>query len=292
MLGEDGRPIALYGSTRDISDRKRAEREKQRSRDALEVLVQERTEQLQAANEVLQATNEELSDANDAKSRFLRSMSHELRTPLNSVIGFSDILAKGHAGPVNEEQRRQAEMINHSGQHLLALINDILDLSRIEADKLQLDFERFDIAALAEEALDSVASDATARGIETQLEAPSDLVMITSDPLKVRQILLNLIGNAVKFTDHGSVTVRIHQPGHNMLAIDIIDTGPGIPPEEHERLFEEFAQAETADTASQVGSGLGLAIARGLARALGGALTLESEVGVGSTFTVVLPVEN
>lgn len=298
LLGDDGRPVALYGSTRDITDRKRLEISDRRAREDLEHLVQQRTEQLQAVNEELRSVNDELmdaneqlSDANDAKNRFLRAMSHELRTPLNSIIGFSNILAKGMAGEMNDEQRRQAEMINHSGQHLLALINDILDLSRIEADRLDLALEAFDISELARDVLLSMVTVAADKGVDIRLDAPPEPVTIQSDPRKVRQILINLAGNAVKFTNEGSVTLRVHPSNHGLLAVDVIDTGPGIAEDDLERIFDEFAQAGSDDEATREGSGLGLAIARGLARALGGAITVESAPNSGATFTLLLPHE-
>jgi signal transduction histidine kinase len=244
----------------------------------LERIVEERTNELRA-------TNEQLHEANEAKSQFLRAMSHELRTPLNSVIGFSDILTRGITGDVSPEQRRQLEMINRSGRRLLAIVDDVLDLSRIEAHVVPVTTETFDAEALARELVDSVTPDATAKGLSLSVHGPEHDAILETDPDKVEQILLNLITNAVKYTDTGGVTIRIRRPGHSMIAFDVIDTGPGIPDELKEQVFEEFMQGDE----HREGTGLGLAISRRLAELLGGTITLASQVGEGSTFTLLLP---
>ncbi|MDP2182129.1 MAG: ATP-binding protein [Actinomycetota bacterium] len=257
----------------------------------LEQLVQERTHDLTAANEELLIANSRLSEADEAKTRFLRAMSHELRTPLNSIIGFSDILRRGMAGELNDEQLKQISMVNNSGHHLLELINDILDLSRIEANKVELHYERFGIEGLAREALGLVAPEAEEKGLSTGLEMASDDLEVASDPTKVRQILLNLLGNAVKFTEQGSVTLRVHQPAPDLAAFEVADTGPGITAERVEAIFGEFVQGDEGTVSPLRGTGLGLAISRRLAVLLGGTLCVDSTVGEGSTFTLTLPVE-
>jgi signal transduction histidine kinase len=250
------------------------------------------TEELQASNEELTATSDELattnlllSEAIEAKSQFLRAMSHELRTPLNSVIGFSDLLQRGTAGDVNDEQSKQLEMINRSGRRLLAIVNDILDLSRIEANAAQLTTETFDLGVLAHDIAASVGPAAGAKSLSVTVDTPEDGVTVESDPTKVGQILLNLLGNAVKFTESGTVTVIVGRPHPGMVAVQVRDTGPGIPEELRERIFTEFVQYDEHIE----GTGLGLAICRGLAGLLGGTITMESVLGEGTTFTLTLP---
>jgi signal transduction histidine kinase len=263
--------------------------------DSLERIVDERTEELQAANEQLLAAsdelrgaNEELRDASEAKSQFLRAMSHELRTPLNSIIGFSDLLLRGQAGAVNEEQKKQLEMVNGSGRRLLAMIGDVLDLSRIEAHAIPLAFETFDAADLVRQTAESIRPSASAKGLAVTVDVTDDPVTITSDPLKVGQILLNLLSNAVKFTHSGSVTARVRRRGHGVVAFEVTDTGAGVSEEMQKQIFGEFVQQDDRVE----GAGLGLAISRALAELLGGTVLLESRPGEGSTFTLLLPEDS
>jgi PAS domain S-box-containing protein len=263
--------------------------------------LQATTEELTNANDVLQATSDELEDANrrlasanEAKSRFLRAMSHELRTPLNSIIGFSGLLLSGLAGELNDEQRRQLEMVGQSGRHLLALINDILDLSRIEAGRVQVEIESFDLEKLLREVVGSVRPEAENKGLDLDLEISADdleLSAFRSDSMRVGQILLNLLGNAVKFTEYGGVTVRARRLGTDTIGISVIDTGPGIKSQDYERIFGEFVQAVGPSAPDKEGTGLGLAISRGLAELLGGSILVRSRLGHGSTFTLVLPAD-
>lgn len=288
----DGTPVGFQGVTRDVSERKAAERLVQERNEELERLVSERTAGLTEANEALMAAtaelsrmNEKLQDANETKTRFLRSMSHELRTPLNSIIGFSEILGSGLAGDLSEEQSRQVAMINASGRHLLAIVNDVLDLARIEAHRITLEVEEFDVAAVAAQALATVSDAAQAKGLEVRQDIPGEPLLITSDPRKIAQILLNLLGNAVKFTDEGSVGIAVRSLAGDRVGIVVSDTGPGIAPEAQEEIFSEFVQHDR----SGEGTGLGLAISRSLASTLGGTLTVASSPGQGASFTITLP---
>ncbi len=250
--------------------------------------LEAQNEELLAQAEELKHQSEQLAEANEAKTRFLRSMSHELRTPLNSIIGFSNIMLQGLAGSITDEQRTQLTMINDSGKHLLALINDLLDLSRIDAGAISLSFETIDVAALARETVEAIRPEADAKGLALHIELPSPTPTLASDRTRVKQILLNLLSNAVKFTESGSITMRVRTPSIGMVAIEVEDSGPGIPAWELERIFGEFVQLPQHERAS--GTGLGLAISRRLAGALGGTLTATSEVGRGSTFKLVLPL--
>ena len=262
--------------------------------------LQATSEELMTANDVLQATSDELADANrqltsanEAKSRFLRAMSHELRTPLNSIIGFSGLMLSGLTGELNEEQRRQLEMIDQSGRHLLALINDILDLSRIEAGRVQVEIDPFDLEKLVGELVESVRPESERKGLSLDLEIADGLNLSAfhSDSMRVGQILLNLLGNAVKFTDRGGISVRVRMLGTDTLGVSVIDTGPGIRSQDHDRIFGEFVQAIGPSAPDKEGTGLGLAISRRLAELLGGSILLRSRVGHGSTFTIVLPID-
>ncbi|GAV31898.1 signal transduction histidine kinase [Coriobacteriaceae bacterium EMTCatB1] len=216
-------------------------------------------------------------------------MSHELRTPLNSVIGFTQLMLQGLAGPLTEEQRKQLEMVNASGHHLLSLVNDLLDLSRIEAGAVVLQREPIDVAALVAEAVDAVRATADAKGLALEAEVPEPAPPLVSDCTRVKQILLNLLSNAVKFTESGTVRIAVSQDGHRTVSFAVSDTGPGIPKEDLERIFDEFVQLDAAEGVR--GTGLGLPIARRLAIALGGTLTVKSTVGRGSTFVLTLPQE-
>jgi signal transduction histidine kinase len=250
--------------------------------ETLEQHVAERTRELVEANE-------QLAEANAAKTLFLRSMSHELRTPLNSVIGFSSIMMDGLAGEVTEEQRRQLAMINGAGRHLLALINDILDLSRIEAGRVNVVAEPLDVAELVGGVMESVGPAAREKGLELRVETCDPPCTLVSDRTKVHQILLNLVGNAVKYTDSGGVVLRSSCSSGPFFTFAVTDTGPGIPAEEQDRIFGEFTQTLAQPGERVEGTGLGLAISRALAASLGGMIELTSTVGEGSTFTLVLP---
>jgi signal transduction histidine kinase/DNA-binding NarL/FixJ family response regulator len=243
----------------------------------------------QARTLAQQAT--ELERAMTERSRFFASMSHELRTPINAVIGYSQLLTEGTFGEMPAEQRQVVEKVVRSATHLLELINDVLDISKIEAGKLEIYPEPTDMVRLVRDTLTSVQLKAQEKGLKLDVVAPPELV-IETDPARVRQILLNLLSNAVKFTDEGGVTVelaKLNSSGRQKRGVEIrvIDTGPGIAPQDRHRIFEEFEQVETA--VARGGTGLGLAISLKLAHLLKGTLELESQLGGGSTFVLRLP---
>jgi signal transduction histidine kinase len=233
--------------------------------------------------------SQQLEAASQHKSEFLANMSHELRTPLNAIIGFSEVLAQGMFGEINEKQTEYLEDILESGRHLLSLINDILDLSKIEAGRMELEPADFDLPSAIENALTLVRERASRRGIRLGSTIDKLLGMITGDERKVKQVLLNLLSNALKFTPEGGqidVAARLHD---DRAEVSVSDTGIGIAPTDQDRVFEEFRQVGTADKKAE-GTGLGLTLSRKFVELHGGKIWVQSEVGCGSTFTFTLPV--
>jgi signal transduction histidine kinase len=230
----------------------------------------------------------QLEAASRHKSEFLANMSHELRTPLNAIIGFSEILAEKMFGDVNEKQTEYLQDILESGRHLLSLINDILDLSKIEAGRMELELAEFDLPSAIENALILVRERATRRGIRLGSTIDPRLGTIGGDERKVKQVLLNLLSNALKFTPEGGridVDARLHD---EVAEVSVADTGIGIAPEDQAAVFEEFRQVGTADKKAE-GTGLGLALSRKFIELHGGRIWVQSHLGAGSTFTFALP---
>jgi PAS domain S-box-containing protein len=243
---------------------------------------------LELANQQLELRNREVERATQLKSRFLAGMSHDLRTPLNAIVGFSDLLADELPGPLNPKQKRFVNHIKQASGHLLQLIKDILDLSRIEAGQLELHCEEFDVDSLLPEVICTVRPMAMAKNINIQQRIETD-AQIFADRVRFRQILYNLLSNALKFTpDNGNVEVNCYEQG-DVICTSVSDTGIGISPENCELIFKEFRQVEGKSAASQEGAGLGLAITKGLVEQQGGRIWLESEAGKGSKFTFSLP---
>jgi signal transduction histidine kinase/DNA-binding response OmpR family regulator len=266
----------------------------QRAHDELELRVQERTAELVAAQQRVEAYSasvvramDEVEQASKFKDQFLSTMSHELRTPLNAVLGFSELLADARYGMLNERQQRYVNHIHVSGQHLLRLINDILDLSKIEAGRMQLTLEEVSVQACFLDVAGSLQSLVDKKAQQLQQEAPAGLT-VCADPTRFKQVLLNLLGNAIKFTPEGGVIRLAALAQDEFVRIEVRDSGPGIPPEEQRRIFEAFHRLQQSDKAAE-GTGLGLAIARRLVELHGGELGLESELGVGSCFFFTLP---
>ncbi|MDO8987341.1 MAG: ATP-binding protein, partial [Coriobacteriia bacterium] len=259
---EDDGPLRLIGVILDIT----AERQSESNRVAAQVA----------------------EDANRTKSVFLASMSHELRTPLNAIIGFSTVLTKGMVGSLSEEQARQIQMINDAGKHLLELVNEILDLSRIEAGRVDIVAAPFEPSQLAAEVAELVQplvhNDSVSLSIETK-GAPESLF---TDRERLRQILINLVNNAAKFTVKGSITLTATSPNQSSVAFAVKDTGCGISEENLPLLFREFGRLGVP-AVEATGTGLGLVISQGYAKLLGGEITVESTLGQGSVFTLTLP---
>ncbi len=227
-------------------------------------------------------------EASNLKSQFLSNVSHELRTPLNAILGYGRHVLQEETG-LSEAGRENLRRVISSGEHLLQLINDLLDLSKIEAGRLEVDVKPVDLRRVLVSCLATIEPAARSKGLELRMDVPEGLPEVQTDPLRLKQILLNLLSNAVKFTDSGGVEVRVRK-GPGQLLIDVVDSGIGIEEEQQELVFESFRQADGSATRRAGGTGLGLAISRKLARLLGGDVTLVSQPGVGSTFTVSVPL--
>lgn len=296
-LRKDGKPIpVLVGGIRlpdvkerwigfvvDIREQKKAQRKLKELLQEMEDRVRERTRELEKA--MVQAQS-----ADRLKSVFLATMSHELRTPLNSVIGFVVLLRKGLAGPINAEQEKQLGMVLDSARHLLDLINDVLDISKIEAGQLILFPEEFELSGVLSASIDLFREAAVKKGLLLECREAGADGRVHTDRRRLQQILINLLSNAVKFTDEGSIRLEVSamEEDHG-LCIAVSDTGPGIAPEHHETIFQPFMQVENGSTRHHDGTGLGLSISRRLAEAMGGRLSVRSEPETGSVFLLELP---
>ncbi|MBT3315738.1 MAG: response regulator [Anaerolineae bacterium] len=231
----------------------------------------------------------EMREIDKLKSQFLANMSHELRTPLNSIIGFSRVILKGIDGPVTDLQQQDLSAIYNSGQHLLGLINDILDLSKIEAGKMELTFDEVDIEKLIKSVMSSVVGLIKDKPVRLEEEIEPDLPIVKADSMRLRQILLNLFSNASKFTDEGTIKVVARQE-KNFVHVSVIDSGPGISEEDQKKLFQAFSQVDASATRATGGTGLGLSICQELVTMHGGEIGVDSVVGEGSTFHFTLPL--
>jgi signal transduction histidine kinase len=232
----------------------------------------------------------ELREANQVKSRFLANMSHELRTPLNAILGFSQVLSGEDFGPLNERQQRYVGHIENSGRRLLDLINDVLDLAKVEAGLMEVRLERVEVAPVLLESRSEIERQAAAKGVELNY-TPTPGVWATADPRRLQQVVLNLLSNAVKFTPTGGRVTLTAAAVDGYAEIAVTDTGMGIAREEQERIFDEFVQADNDESREQKGTGLGLSLSRKLAELMGGKLAVSSDLGRGSRFTIQLPLD-
>ena len=268
-------PIATNGvsytaaAIRDVTDRKRLEKE-------------------------LMQKNEDLVNASVAKDRFLAGMSHELRTPLNAVIGFTGTLLMKLPGPLTDEQTDQLRIVQSNARHLLSLIDDVLDLAKIESGKVELHLEPVIVQDVVDEVVESIRGAAYAKSLQLQVDVPHEAVRIVTDRRALRQIVTNLTGNAVKYTETGSIQVELltgSSEGQTFAELRVRDTGIGIDPSDIARLFAPFERIDSATARKAGGAGLGLHLSRRFAELLGGRLECTSEPGKGSTFTLILPVQ-
>lgn len=245
-------------------------------------LIEEKLKQLEELNEKLKL-------ADQYKSIFLASMSHELRTPLNSIIGYTGILLMGMTGKLNEEQVKQLTKVKNNAKHLLSLINDILDISKIESGKIELAIEEFKVNDLINEIVEIIFPKASEKNLKINVDLPED-IFIKTDKRRLKQVILNLASNAVNYTDEGSIDIKLQRVGTDTVRISVKDTGIGIPEEDMKRLFQPFQQIDSSLTKKNKGTGLGLYLCRKLITLLNGKIYLISEVGVGSEFFVELPI--
>jgi signal transduction histidine kinase len=250
-----------------------------------------------AMNNSLVAVNRELRQAKEAaeettrmKTQFLANMSHELRTPLTAIIGYADLQLMGITGEISQQQREYLDRIQVNGRHLISMINEVLDISRVDAGRLQLEEQAVELAALAEQWRSQTEVLARGKGLAFSVELdPALPAIIVVDPNRLTQIALNLLSNAIKFTSQGRVELTLRRAGEQWM-LRVSDTGPGIPAEAQQYIFDEFRQVDSSTTRQHDGTGLGLAIVHRLSGLMGGTVALESEVGRGSTFTVTLPL--
>jgi PAS domain S-box-containing protein len=293
MLAEHGELTAVVSI---LHDRREAiekallyEQLKQASEE-LEKKVQAATADIAQQNELLRRQAFELEQASALKSQFLANMSHEFRTPLNAILGYTSMLQQGIAGELDPAVKRQLGRVASNGQHLLTIINEILDISRIEAGRMPLQISRFRIPDLVGEVLAELEPLVRRSKLAVTTAIADDLNPIASDRQKIKQILLNLLSNAIKFTPQGSVEISAQKmPGQRAVCVTVADTGIGIAPADHARIFEDFKQLDNSPTRAYGGTGLGLSICRRLAQMIGGDISVRSQLGDGSQFTLTLP---
>jgi len=276
-----GRPLGYTIICRDVLVQKALEERLRQYTDNLERLVAEKTSELREANVQLVRTNQ-------LKSQFLANMSHELRTPLNAILGFAEALRDGVVGEPSAEQREFCEDIYQAGRQLLGMINDVLDLAKVEAGALELTLGPCDLAGLIDEVLRVARGLARRKGIELRTDVVPRPLELTADPVKLKQILYNLLSNAIKFTDSGGTVTVEGRLQKETVVIRVRDTGIGIAPEDLVTIFEEFKQVDSSFARKHEGTGLGLALTKRLVELHGGQIGVESELGKGTTFTMTL----
>jgi PAS domain S-box-containing protein len=281
----------LHDRTEEI-EKARLYEQLERASKELEQKVHTATAELVRQNELLRRQQIELEQASNLKSQFLANMSHEFRTPLNAILGYTSMLLQGVSGPLGAAQKRNLERVDSNARHLLAIINDILDISRIEAGRMPVHLSRVELPTLVAEVLAEVEPLIARSKLTVRRELAAKLPIVRTDRPKVKQILVNLLSNALKFTPAGSVTVAAELKARaREVWISVTDTGIGIADRDKERIFGDFQQVDASPTRQYGGAGLGLSICRRLAEVLGGRLMLSSKVGQGSTFTLVLPTK-
>jgi signal transduction histidine kinase len=238
----------------------------------------------------IQDKSRQLAEASQHKSQFLANMSHELRTPLNAILGYTELIADGVYGEPSDKMRGVLERIGANGKHLLGLINDVLDLSKIEAGQLVLSLGDYSLKDVVQSVFSAVEPLAADKKLAFKIEVPPDLPPGRADERRLTQVLLNLVGNAIKFTDNGEVLIKASS-SNGAFKLSVRDTGPGISETDQKKLFQEFQQADNSTTKAKGGTGLGLAISKRIIEMHGGQIWVESSIGQGSTFSFTLPVK-
>ena len=275
----------------DITERKHIEEELEKHRLHLEEMVSERTAELEAKQNELEAANNRLKDLDRLKSMFIASMSHELRTPLNSIIGFTGIILQGMTGEINDEQRDQLQRVSKAGKHLLALITDVIDISKIEAGKIEPFAEEFLLDSVINDALSELKLQIRDKGLEIEVSMIPEKIIMRTDRKRLFQCVLNYLSNAVKYTEKGKIAVSAEEHDDKML-LQVTDTGIGIREADLPALFQSFVRLDSSLRMTVSGTGLGLYLTKKLAtEVLGGKVGVSSTYGRGSTFTLTIPKE-
>ena len=256
---------------------------------AQNLTLAQQNQELELTRQRIEQQNLQLIEAARLKSQFLATMSHELRTPLNAVIGFAQVLLRQRSAALSTTQSGMVERILSNGKNLLALINDILDLSKIESGRLELQLELIDLNRLVSSTLEELKPLAEQKQLSIDLELPIENFTIVNDSNRLRQVLVNLLSNAIKFTESGYIEIKVSEFLGTQFTISIKDTGIGIAASEIEHIFEEFRQVDQTTTRKHGGTGLGLAITKSLVQMMQGKISVDSELGQGSTFCIELP---
>jgi PAS domain S-box-containing protein len=296
ILSEQGEltwVVTILHDMTEALERARLYEQLKKASEELEAKVQEATAELASQNELLRRQHLELEQASALKSQFLANMSHEFRTPLNAILGYTHMLLQGVSGQVSDAQHRSLTRIDSNSRHLLALINDILDITRIEAGRMPLHLTTFSVQQLVQEVTAELEPIIKRSNLKVVKRIPRGLPQLRSDRQKIKQIVVNLLSNALKFTHQGSVKVSaLYRRSDRMVLLSIADTGVGIAPQDQAKIFEDFRQLDSSPARGYGGTGLGLAICRRLAVMLGGTIELHSDAGRGSTFTLVVPTRS
>ncbi|HYV65325.1 MAG TPA: ATP-binding protein, partial [Myxococcales bacterium] len=293
VLSEHGEVTAVATILHDRTEaleKARLYEQLERASKELEEKVREATAELVRRNELLLRQAIELEQASQLKSQFLANMSHEFRTPLNAILGYTNMLLQGVNGELKEAQRKNLGRVDSNAKHLLNIINDLLDISRIEAGKMPLHLEQFDLPTLIADLLAEAEPLIQKARLAASTGLAADLPPVVSDRQKVKQIVLNLLTNAIKFTPKGAIRVGAgYDAARDEITLSVQDTGIGIAEQDQQKIFEDFRQADDSVTRQYGGAGLGLSICRRLANMLEGRITVDSKLGVGSTFTLHVP---
>jgi PAS domain S-box-containing protein len=290
--GELTAVVTILHDRREAIEKAKLYEQLKQASDELERKIQAATGDIAQQNELLRRQAIELEQASQLKSQFLANMSHEFRTPLNAMLGYTSMLLQGVAGPIEGPAKRQLARIESNGRHLLTIINEILDISRIEAGRMPLQISRFKVPELIHEVRSELEPIIIRSRLNLTMQIDKELPPLSSDRQKVKQILLNFLSNALKFTHHGSVTISaVKNAREKIVSLSVADTGIGIATADQDKIFEDFRQLDNSPTRAYGGTGLGLSICRRLAQMLDGRITVQSQIGRGSTFTLTLPLK-